>query len=93
VLSAPADHPLGALNLAVAAENILLQATDLGLGSCFIRSATMALNAKENRAVAAEAGIPEGYLMHCGAVVGYTADETKFARGEREPRGTVLYVD
>ena len=36
LLSAPADAPLGVANTALAAENMLLEATGLGLGSCFL---------------------------------------------------------
>jgi hypothetical protein len=31
--------------------------------------------------------------MHCAVIVGYTADEKKFRRLEREARGTVQYID
>jgi FMN reductase [NAD(P)H] len=93
VLSGPTDAPYTALNVATSAENMLLQATDLGLGSCFLRSPAFALNADENAAVAREAGIPEGCLMHCAVIVGYTADENKFRRLEREARGIVHYID
>ena len=93
ILSGPTDAPYTALNVGVAAENMLLQATELGLGSCFLRSPAFALNAEENRALAQEAGIPEGSLMHCAVIVGYTADENKFRRAERVARGTVQYVD
>jgi FMN reductase [NAD(P)H] len=93
ILSGPTDAPYTALNVAVAAQNMLLQATELGLGSCFLRSPAFALNAEENRALALEAGIPEGCVMHCAVIVGYTADEDKYRRGEREPRGTVQYID
>ena len=65
----------------------------MGLGSCFLRSPSYALNKPENTALAREAGIPEGSQMECGLVFGYTDDEKKFARMEREPRGTVVYVD
>jgi FMN reductase [NAD(P)H] len=93
IMSGPTDAPYTALNVAVATQNMLLQATELGLGSCFLRSPAFALNAEENEALAREAGIPEGSVMHCGLVVGYTADEDKFRRGEREPRGAVEYID
>jgi FMN reductase [NAD(P)H] len=93
ILSGPADAPYTALNVATAAENMLLQATELGLGSCFLRSPAFALNAEENRAVAREAGILEGCVMQCAIVVGHTADENTFRRGERVARGAVHYVD
>jgi nitroreductase len=93
VLSGPTDGPYTQLNVATCAENMLIQATELGLGSCFLRSPTAALNAKANRALAAEAGIPEGSQMECGVVVGYTDDPDKFRRMAREKRGTVVFVD
>jgi FMN reductase [NAD(P)H] len=93
VLSGPTSAPYTALNVATSAENMLLQATELGLGSCFLRSPAFALNAEENRVLARKAGIPEGSLMQCAIVVGHTADDNKFSRGERVARGTVQYLD
>ena len=93
LLSGPTDLPITQLNCAVAVENMLLQATDLGLGSCFLRSPCYALNNPANAALAREAGIPEGFQMECGMALGYTDDDTKFGRMEREQRGTVTYLD
>ena len=92
-LSGPPEVAHTQANCAVSVENMLLQATELGLGSVFLRSASYAINMPDNAALAAEAGIPAGYKMECGMALGYTDDETKFARMEREPRGTVAYVD
>ena len=93
LLSGPADMPMSPLNCAVSVMSMLLQATELGLGSCFLRSPAYALNAPANAALAHEAGIPDDYAMQCGLVIGYTDDEKRFARMEREPRGTVVFVD
>jgi len=93
ILSGPSDAPYTQLNVATSAENMLLQATGLGLGSCFLRSPAFALNAEENRAIAGEAGIAEGAPMQCAVVFGYTDDENKFRRMEREKRGSVTFVD
>lgn len=92
LLSGPTDVAITQLNCAVSVMSMLLQATELGLGSCFLRSPSYALNNPANAALAREAGIPEGSQMECGIVFGYTDDETKFARMEREPRGTVTHV-
>jgi nitroreductase len=92
LLSGPTDMAITQLNCAVAAENMLLQATELGLGSCFLRSPAYALNAPENIDLARAAGIPEGSQMECGVAIGYTDDEDKFRRMERVPRGTVVYI-
>jgi FMN reductase [NAD(P)H] len=89
----PSDMPITQLNCAVSVESMLLQATELGLGSCFLRSPCYALNNPANAPLAREAGIPEGSQMECGLVFGYIDDEKKYARLEREPRGTITYVD
>jgi nitroreductase len=92
LLSAPADAPFGAPNTALSAENMLLVATGAGLGSCYLVSPTRALNGENNRDLAREAGVPEGYTVQCAVIVGYAAAENKFSLGERTKRGTVNYV-
>lgn len=93
LLSAPADAPFSVANAALAAENMLLEATGLGLGSCYLMSSTRALNGDNNRGLAKETGVPEGYAVQCGIVVGYAAAENKFSLGERNKKGKVLYID
>ena len=93
LLSGPADAPYSALNASLAAENMLLAATGLGLGSCFLVSPTLALNGKDGPALAKEAGIPEGYKLLCAVIVGYAAAENKFTVAERTPKGSVYCVD
>jgi nitroreductase len=92
LLSAPADAPFGAANTALAAENMLLEATGLGLGSCYLVSPTRALNGDGNHDLAREAGVPKGYTVQCAVIVGYAATENKFSVGERRKRGEVNYV-
>jgi FMN reductase [NAD(P)H] len=93
LLSAPADAPFGTANTALAAENMLLEATELGLGSCYLMSPTRALNGESNHDLAQEAGVPKGYTMQCAVIVGYAAAENKFSVGERSKRGKVNYVE
>jgi FMN reductase [NAD(P)H] len=93
LLSGPADLPHSPRNTSLAAENMLLQATGLGLGSCYLFSPTLALNGESNRDLAREAGIPDGYAVQCAVVVGYAASENKFTRGERTRKGSVNYID
>ena len=93
LLSGPADAKYSAVNTALAAENMLLEATGLNLGSCYIVSPSLALNAEKNRALAQEAGIPEGYTFQCAVIVGYAATENKFTVGERTRKGAVNYID
>jgi nitroreductase len=93
LLSGPTEAPYSAINTALAAENMILQATELGLGSCYIVSPTLALNAGNNRSLAQEAGIPDDYKLQCAVIVGYAAVENKFTLGERTKKGSVNYVD
>jgi FMN reductase [NAD(P)H] len=93
LLSAPADSPFGAMNTALAAENMLLEATGLGLGSCYLVSPTRALNGEANGDLSKEAGVPEGYAVQCAVIAGYAAAENKFSLGERVKKGKVDYVD
>jgi nitroreductase len=93
IFSAPEGNPLGPLNCALAAGYVTLQATELGYGSCFIISLGRCLNDPADAGLAREAGIPEGYLMHCGVVFGSTDDEMKFRRMDIVQRGTVAYID
>lgn len=93
LLSAPEHSPHGAVNTALAAQNMLLEATGLGLGSCFIVSPTLALNGENNRDLSREVGIPGGYGLKCAVIVGYAAAEYKFTVGERTRKGSVSYID
>lgn len=93
LLSTPVDAPFGAPNTALAAENMLLEATGLGLGSCYLMSPTRALNGESNRDLAQEAGVPEGYTVQCAIIVGHAAAQNKFSLGERSKRGTVNYAE
>lgn len=93
ILSGPDKAPFSVHNTMLAAENMLLTATGLGLGSCFLFSTTTALNGEKNRDLADEAGIPAGFSAQCALAVGYAAPENKFTMGERAMKGSVNYVD
>ena len=93
LLSGPTETPHSAANAALAAENMLLEATELGLGSCYIVSPTLALNAEDNHALAQEAGIPDNFTLQCAVIIGYAAAENKFTAAERIRKGSVNYVD
>jgi nitroreductase len=93
LLSGPAKAPFGAINAALAAENMILEATGLGLGTCLLLSPTPVLNDAGKRDLAQAAGVPDGYTVHCAVIVGYAAAENKFTKAERAPKGSVNYVD
>jgi FMN reductase [NAD(P)H] len=90
LLSSPAG-PYATLNCAVAAENMLLQATELGLASCFIVTAGWALAA--DASLAEEVGLPKGNIFQCAVLLGHAAATDPYSSPERVLRGTVSYTD
>ncbi len=91
LLSAPKDGMYSGVNCALAAENMVLQATGKGLASCFIVTPGLALGA--DAALAADVGIPEGFAFQCAVLVGHGADSDPYSDPERAPKGTVSYID
>lgn len=67
------------MNAACVMENILLAATDMGLGSTFIMGAVAAM--RQNPELCTAAKVPEGFVPVCMAIVGYSAAEPE----KREP--------
>ncbi len=93
LFSGPVDDPLSTFNASLSAENMILQATGLGLGSCFMCSPPLALNNEANRDLAREAGIPGEHQVRCAVVLGHEAVENQPGTGERARKGSVTYVD
>ena len=91
VLVSGPDGPYTAVNCALAAENMVLQATGVGLASCFIVTPGLALRA--DAALALEVGLPEGHAFQCAVLLGYPAATDPYSNPERKPKGTVGYVD
>nr|WP_314464297.1 nitroreductase family protein [uncultured Clostridium sp.] len=67
------------VNVACAAENMLLTATELGIASRFVMAPIMAFM---NPELCKSAGIPEGYVPLCMVLLGKT--EEPFAERNRE---------
>lgn len=69
---------------ATAAENLLLAAESIGLGSCFIYFVMFAFNSPMGLELRKEFGIPEGYRPYCSVAIGYKND-TKVETPVRKP--------
>jgi FMN reductase [NAD(P)H] len=91
LLSGPADGPYTGMNCALAAENMILQATELGLASCFIVTPGRALGA--DAALAQEVCVPEDFAFQCAVLLGYPAATDPYSNPERTRKGTISYVD
>lgn len=71
LLSAPNGNDSNGFNMAnvsCAAENMIIQATELGLGSCFVMGPMIAFADPE---LAKKVDLPEGYVPLVGVLAGY----------------------
>jgi FMN reductase [NAD(P)H] len=91
ILASGPAGPNTAMNCALAAENMLLQATELGLASGFVVTPGRALG--PDARLAQEVGLPEGYTFQCAVLLGYPAASDPYSNPERVRKGTVSYVD
>ncbi|MCR4400950.1 MAG: nitroreductase family protein [Syntrophomonadaceae bacterium] len=73
-----------------AAENMVIAATALGLGSCYTASFVMAFDGPEGPNLRRELRIPDGYRPMFAICLGYTAGEKPPAPPRRE--GVVDYL-
>ena len=73
-------------NVACAAQNILLAATEFGLGSCYLVSATLALNVPE---LAEKVKLDSNLQPYAVVIFGYTDDTTPHANRSENPDNIV----
>lgn len=85
-----AGDPNGVANTSCAAENMLIAATALGFGSCYLMSPRGAFAGEHGQELMNECGIPEGNAFICAVIVGYK-DGDAFTSSAPKVR-TVNYV-
>jgi len=73
VFSAPEENPYSQANVSNAATTAVIAATALGLGSCYVVTPTLALNAEPS--LAAKIGVPGGYKPMCCVLAGYAGTD------------------
>jgi nitroreductase len=91
LFTSPADAMNGAANCALAAENVILAATDLGLSTCYMGSPSSALNGPRGKELAKVIGIPDGYVFRASVAIGYPGPEAAY-RPPRREGGRIEYV-
>jgi nitroreductase len=89
ILSAE-PHPIGCdlANAACAAENMLLAATELGVGSIYLLGFVLGL--KDDAQLQKAVGIPEGKTPLLGIALGYSQDGLKPARVRKNNHVTFI---
>ena len=90
IISYQRDEHHAFVDGAAAMENLLLMATDLGLGSCWINQIRECCDDAKVRALLTEYGVPENHIVICSAAIGYIAKETP-AKPRKE--GIVSFVE
>jgi FMN reductase [NAD(P)H] len=75
LLSAPDENVYGNLTVACAAENMILTATNLGLGSCFMVTPTLSFMSYKKEELLKELSIPKGFNPLCGIAIGKAGSE------------------
>ncbi|MBS7633031.1 nitroreductase family protein [Candidatus Bathyarchaeota archaeon] len=71
------------IDCALAAENMLIAAESLGLGSCIMASTEFLFASEKGRELKRELGVPEGYEHVCVITLGYK-DETPLEKPRRK---------
>ena len=75
IISYKRDEHHAFVDGAAAMENLLLMATELGLGSCWINQIRECCDDPKVRALLTEYGVPEDHIVICSAAIGYIAKE------------------
>ena len=75
IISYKRDEHDALVDGAAAMENLLLMATELGLGSCWINQLRETCDVPEVRALLTEYGVPEDHIVVCSAAIGYIEKE------------------
>ncbi|MDL2321629.1 nitroreductase family protein [Desulfosarcina sp. OttesenSCG-928-B08] len=88
VFSAPEQNPYSMANVSNAATTVTLAATDLGLGSCYVVTPTLALGKEPE--LAKKIGVPGGMKPMCCVLVGYPESDA-FATPRKKSDSNVNY--
>ncbi len=90
IISYKRDEHHAFVDGAAAMENLLLMATALGLGSCWVNQLRETCDVPAVRALLTEYGVPEDHIVICSAAVGYGTKD-----GVAKPRkeGTVTFTE
>lgn len=60
-------------NVSCAAQNMILMATDMGIGSRYVMAPVMAFSSPE---VLSQINVPDNYIPLCMVLIGYTNEKT-----------------
>ena len=73
-----------------AAENMVLQATELGISSCIIARGEETFDNDYGDKLLKEWGVPENYIARCFVILGYIDGEQPHAKPVRQNRSKII---
>mgnify|MGYP004626122001 FL=1 len=71
-------------------ENIILQATELGIASCIISRGAETFDSEEGQSLMREWGVPEGYACHGFVILGYIDGEQPHSKPRKPGRIKII---
>jgi nitroreductase len=72
------------------AENIILQATELGISSCIISRGEETFDSEEGRKMLEEWDVPENYICSCFVILGYIDGEEPKSKPRKPGRVKIV---
>ncbi len=72
------------------AENMILQATELGIASCIISRGEETFDSEEGRRLAKSWGVPDNYSCQCFVILGYIDGPEPASKARKENRLVVV---
>jgi nitroreductase len=72
------------------AENIVLQATELGISSCIVSRGEETFASEEGRAMLREWGVPDNYSAICFVALGYIDGEQPMTKPRKPGRMKII---
>lgn len=90
IISYKRDEHHAFVDGAAAMQNILLMATELGLGSCWINQIRETCDNPNVRALLTEYGVPEDHIVICSSAIGFIEKETP---AKPRKQGTVTITE
>lgn len=73
-----------------AAENMVLQATELGISSCIIARGEETFDSEYGESLMKDWGVPENYIARCFVILGYIDGEQPKAKPRRQDSSRII---
>ncbi|MCC7554245.1 MAG: nitroreductase family protein [Methanobacteriaceae archaeon] len=90
LFSAPDENPFGGLTTSLAAENIILAATELDIGSCYMLTPVVPFENGANEDLLKEFNLPESFKLISAVTLGKIASDIELP--PRSPLNNVNYI-